>query len=303
MSNIFSKSTLDRIATPEQLDRQTKIVKPYYWLGIFAFLILVTGIVIWGFFGNINSTVELQGIVFPKAGVTSVNAECTATVQDVLYSTGDKVTKGDIIAVLSDDAKLEEIENIKSQISNEKNLTKKNHLISKKKELYALYESYTIVRAAKDGVIQNIVSVGDKLDNGEQVAAILINSQYSNNRQVVAYVPMRVAKRLKTGMETQICPSYVSREEYGYMEGYISYVGNVPSTDEELKKYYGNVEYVGDIMPDESCVEILISVQVDEDSSNMFKWSNSKGNSLNVEVGTICDIQVIVDNKKPVSLL
>ena len=104
-------------------------------------------------------------------------------------------------------------------------------------------------------------------------------------------------------MEAQICPSYVSREEYGYMKGYISSIGTVPVTEDRLARYYGNKEYVADILPSESSVEIMISVQVDEESENLFAWSNKKGNSLNVEVGTVCDIQTVIENNRPISLL
>lgn len=303
MSRLFSKSALDGVATPEQLDQQTKIVKPFYWLAITAFGILIVGIIVWGIFGNINSTVELQGIIFPKAGVVQISCQKTGTVQDVLYSIGDEVKKGDILAVIPDEAVYEKIERKKDEIKNTGSVRKKKVLEQELESLYVEYEQSSVIRSTEDGTIQNIVNTGELLEAGEQTADILVNSQYTNNRQVAAYVPLKVAKRLEVGMEVQICPSHVSREEYGYMEGYITSIGKVPVTEKSLKSYYGNLEYVTDVLPDESCVEILIGIQGDEDSENLFRWSNPKGKSVTVEVGTVCDIKTVIENKTPISLL
>ena len=309
MSKLFSKTAMERIASPEQLDQQVRIVRPYHWIGILAVLLLVTGVTIWAVFGNINSTVELQGLVFPKAGAEQIFCQNQGTVSNVLYGIGDAVQKGDIIAVIPDEALLKEIEAKKEAIADVKvqqeTAAQQEETAALQQELerlYADYEDHSIIRATNDGTIHSIVSSGELLEQGDQVANILVDSQYSNNRQIAAYVPLTVAKRLEAGMEVQICPSYISREEYGYMEGYISSIGEVPVTEESLRKYYGNLEYVADILPSQSCVEILIGIQMDEDSENHFRWSNEKGEKVAVEAGTVCDIQAVVEKEKPFHL-
>lgn len=303
MSSLFSKSALESISTPEQLDQQTKIVKPFYWLGIVAFSMFVVAVVIWAIFGYIHSTIDLQGIIFPKAGVSQVSAGTKGTVKDVLYKIGEEVKKGDIIAIVPDEELYAEIEATKEKMDQADSKDEKEIVKEKLNELYAAYEHNSVIRATEDGTIQNIISVGDILSPGEQVANVQVNSQYSNNRQVVAYVPLKVAKRLKTGMEVQLCPSHISWEEYGYMEGYITSIGEVPVTEDSLKKYYGNLEYVRDILPGESCVEVLIGIQVDEESENLFQWSSEKGKHVVVEIGTVCNIRAVVDSRHPISLL
>ena len=302
MSKLFRKGALNNIASPEQLDQQVRIVRPFHWLGALGALLLITGVIIWGFFGNINSTTQMQGLIFPKAGVEPIICQNPGAVGNVLYSVGDTVTKGDIIAVIPDEEKLAAIEKKQEEIEDAapgQRAERKEEL----EKLYSDYESHSIICASESGTIQNIARTGDILEEGDEVANILVNSQYSNNRQIAAYVPLTVAKRLKLGMEMQICPSYLTREEYGYMEGYVSSIGEVPVTEESLRSYYGNLEYVSDILPSQSCVEVLISIQVDEESANHFKWSNVKGESVSVEVGTVCDIQAVVEKKRPIDLL
>lgn len=302
MSKLFRRSALDHIASPEQLDQQVRIVLPYHWIGVLAVFLLVAGVTVWALFGNINSTASMQGLVFPKAGAEQIFCRNQGTVGNVLYEIGETVQKGDIIAVIPDEALLKEIEAKKEAVAAAATQKEADALEKELEQLYADYEDHSIIRATNDGTVHNIVSSGELLEKGDQVANILVDSQYSNNRQIAAYVPLTVAKRLEPGMEVQICPSYISREEYGYMEGYISSIGEVPVTEDSLRKYYGNLEYVADILPSQSCVEILIGIQMDEDSENHFRWSNEKGEKVKVEAGTVCDIQAVVEKKKPFHL-
>jgi len=303
MSELFQKSALDSIATPEQLDQQTRLIKPQIWLGITAFCILVISVMVWSILGNINSAISMKGIVFPKHGVSTVFAEHDGNVQDVLYQIGDSVKTGDIIAVMPDQKLLTQLEYAQEQYDTAVLPQKKQEWKQERELLQESYEKASIIRAKQDGVIQDIVSYGEYVETGDMIVSILVNSQNSNNRQILAYVPLRVANRLEIGMEAQICPSYVSREEYGYMEGFIFSVGKVPVTEESLLNYYGTTEYVKDILAEESCVEVCISVQMDEESSNRFRWSSEKGRKLPVEVGTICNVQTIMEQKRPIELL
>lgn len=302
MSKLFRRSAMDHMAGPEQFDQQVRIVLPYHWIGILAVLFLVAGVTVWALFGNINSTIELQGLVFPKAGAEQIFCRNQGTVSNVLYEIGETVRKGEIIAVIPDEALLKEIE-AKREAAATAATPEEADMREKELELlYADYEDHSIIRATNDGTIHNIASPGELLEVGDPVANILVDSQYSNNRQIAAYVPLTVAKRLDTGMEVQICPSYISREEYGYMEGYISSIGEVPVTEDSLRKYYGSLEYVADILPSQSCIEVLIGIQMDEDSENHFLWSSEKGERVTVEAGTVCDIQAVVEKKKPYHL-
>ena len=295
MSKLFQESALNSMATPEQLDQQVKIVKPGAWLGLLAFVFLFISLLVWGIRGNISSTVSLEGIVFPKSGISSILAERQGIVQDVLYQTGDSVQKGDIIATVSDDETLGRIQLLRQKMEGAGKKEQKEYE-AELQNLYGQYTENSVIRASNDGMVQNIVSVGQILSAGDEIADIVINNQYT-------YVPLKTAKRLEVGMEAQISPTYASREEYGYMQGYITSIGSIPVTEESLEKYYGNLEYVADVLPAESSVEVCISVQVDENSDNLFLWSNAKGNTLSVDVGTVCDIRVIVENNSPISLI
>lgn len=300
---IFRKSVLDSIKTPEQLDNQIKIIKPHIWILTISFVIIFITVGIWSIDGNIAITTNMEAIVFPQLGVSTISSTTSGVVKDVLFKNGDKIENGEIIAIISDTETLSEIEQIQDDLKNTKNKKQILNLKKRIKELRDEYLQNSVIRSETSGTIQNIVSVNETVAVGSEIVSILISNESSNNRQLIGYVPLVVANKLQVGMEAQACPSYVSREEYGYMTGYISYIGTMPVTNDDLKKYFGNLEYVSDILPSSSCVEIRITMNLDENSKNLFKWSSKKGNNINVDIGTICNIQVVIENKRPINLV
>jgi len=58
-----------------------------------------------------------------------------------------------------------------------------------------------------------------------------------------------------------------------------------------------------EILPETASVEVRIQLDIDNESSNNYLWSNKKGENLSVEIGTICSVIIVTDEYKPVELL
>lgn len=61
-NNLFRKSSLDRISSPEQLSEYIKITNPSMWVVLVGILVMLVFAAIWGFTGTIPETVSIQGI-------------------------------------------------------------------------------------------------------------------------------------------------------------------------------------------------------------------------------------------------
>lgn len=302
MGEIFRREALETLETPEHLNSQIRIMKPHMWLWFVILVTAFSGFGIWAFLGNISDTITIEGVVFPGLGVESLTVQIDGTVQDVLYENGDVVKSGDVIAVVPNKKCEEEIASCRALIQTAQG-EEKERLNKQLKELLDTYEQTSLIRSTQDGTLQNMISMNSSVTAGDTIASILIDNQASNSREVVGYLPLVNASQLQAGMEAQVCPAYAQREEYGYMKGYISSIGTMPVTTESLTQYYGNLEYIKDILPEQSCVEIRIAMYIDEKSENRFAWSNVKGEHLVVDTGTICDISIITGQKHPVELL
>lgn len=55
---LFKKSNMDKISSPEQLHDYVRIANPGLWMVISAIVILLAGVVVWGFIGKIDTTVS-----------------------------------------------------------------------------------------------------------------------------------------------------------------------------------------------------------------------------------------------------
>ena len=53
---LFKKSSIDKVSSPEQLHDYVRVANPGLWMVISAIVILLSGIVVWGFIGKIDTT-------------------------------------------------------------------------------------------------------------------------------------------------------------------------------------------------------------------------------------------------------
>ena len=66
---LFKKSNMDRVSSPEQLHDYVKVANPGLWMVISAIVILLAGVVVWGFIGKIDTTMSTAIITDGKNAV------------------------------------------------------------------------------------------------------------------------------------------------------------------------------------------------------------------------------------------
>ena len=55
---LLKKSNIDKFSSPEQLHDYVKVANPGLWMVISAIVILLVGVVVWGFIGKIDTTMS-----------------------------------------------------------------------------------------------------------------------------------------------------------------------------------------------------------------------------------------------------
>ena len=53
---LFKKSNMNRISSPEQLQDYVRVANPGLWMVLSAIVILLAGVIVWGFIGKIDTT-------------------------------------------------------------------------------------------------------------------------------------------------------------------------------------------------------------------------------------------------------
>jgi HlyD family secretion protein len=99
---IFRKVALERLSSPEHLDRLITLTSPMGWIALATIGVLLTAIVAWGFVGSIPTRVQGVGILVSRGGhVFDAMAPAAGTLITVA-GIGRKVAKGDIVATFDD---------------------------------------------------------------------------------------------------------------------------------------------------------------------------------------------------------
>ncbi len=301
MAGLFRDTALDTMATPEQLDKQVKIMGPSVWVVFTAMIAALITFIIWSFTYKISDGINMTGVVYSNTNIVNNTADRDCVVKDILVEEGDYVNIGSIIGVVTNDGELEKIENLRDELKSlEEGSEEYTALQEKLDNLVDQYVSTTIIKSNTSGYVQSVSSVGEALSAGDSIVMIMTDAGY---QEVIAYVPLQTAKSLSLGMTAQISPSYAPREEYGYMTGVITAISDTPATEKSIINRMGTMSYVENILPDGSFVEVRIRLDLDEGSSNSYKWSNQKGENLTVELGTQCSVFAVTREYLPIQML
>lgn len=98
---IFRKSAIERLSSPEQLDTLMHVVTGKGWLALLALGGLIAGTIVWGIFGSVPEKVYGQGILIQTSGIFNVVSQSSGPVVEVKVRIGDHITGGQVVAEIA----------------------------------------------------------------------------------------------------------------------------------------------------------------------------------------------------------
>jgi HlyD family secretion protein len=119
-NSLFRKSALDKLASPERLDVLMRVTSPMGWLALMTIGIVLSGVVVWSFTGDIPRRVSAQGTVTRGEGSGQITTLSGGRSEEV--ETGTVVARISVPAA-SDEAirlKREELNALIAQNSRDK---------------------------------------------------------------------------------------------------------------------------------------------------------------------------------------
>jgi HlyD family secretion protein len=101
---LFRKAALERIASPEQLDRLVSVADARSWVALAGLLVGLAFLLVWGIFGSIPTNVPAKGILIPQGGrVVAAMSPAAGIVESLSVNVGDRVAKGQVVARIRQD--------------------------------------------------------------------------------------------------------------------------------------------------------------------------------------------------------
>jgi HlyD family secretion protein len=118
----------------------------------------------------------------------------------------------------------------------------------------------------------------------------------------LVYLSAIEAKNVRPGMEAQITPGTVRREEYGYMTGKVAFVAAYPATPAAMMSTLENESLTRSITSAGPVTEVRLELEPAGTPSG-FKWSSRQGPPLPISSGTLCSAQIVTQHDRPINLV
>jgi len=110
----YRQASLDRMASPEQLDQLIQVTRPRAWAALAALVLLVLAFGVWGVLGRLTTRVQAQGMLL-GGEVYDVVPEWAGRVTALRVAVGDQVTAGDLVAELQQPELAQRIESAQAR--------------------------------------------------------------------------------------------------------------------------------------------------------------------------------------------
>ncbi len=210
MKDIFRKTALERISSPDQLDSMLKITTPMSWLGIAAAAFLTAAAAGWGFWGSLERTAEADGVVVYSYHTNTLYSTAYGFVLENLVQAGDEIEQGmTVMRIRIPDGSVVEL-----------------------------------VSDQRGTIASSLKNQGDEVTPNEEV--FRISPPTEQEYSVVCYVDAGTAGEIQEGMESLIYRNRSGEENGGYLKGTVTNIDRCPASDGAKAEVLGTDGYLAE---------------------------------------------------------
>ena len=113
---LFRKSALDKLASPERLDVLMEVTSPKGWVALLTIGSLLVGLVIWSVFGSIPERINGAGILIRGGGLRQLRASGDGTLMKFTLQLNDQVKEGQVVGEISQIGSAEEVKTAQQRL-------------------------------------------------------------------------------------------------------------------------------------------------------------------------------------------
>jgi len=228
------------------------------------------------------------------------------------------ITRQQVIAVQQDLALLrEQIDTLRVQQKqldsqeftaksepNQSDSTMQANVAAIEREMAGLRKEMSIAQAVVSSSGGEVVEVKVYAGSAVTVGQPLLSIQPDENAlEVVAYLPAAYSKDTRAGLEVQVSPLNIKREEYGFLKGEVTFIADYPATPEALMRNFENQTLVEALTRAGPVTEVRALLRRDTSTFSGFQWSTSEGPQIKISSGTICMVQIVTRRQMPATLV
>jgi len=288
MAQLYRKSALEKISSPEQLDKALTVTSPMSWIALLAVTAVIVVTVIWSFIGTIPVTVTTTGIVASPVSTNAVFCPETGTIMSILVNPSSEIGINDPVATYA---------------------TGNGDVKTIYSDQFGVVTEILVKRAgAEDNNNKSSQQNQNEQKNGKinQGNELLRVSPLAGSQQViVCYVDLADAKKIHRGMNANISLNIKESNTYGHMRARVINIDSYAASTEGMNYVLGANNNVASTFrkDNKAVVAVTCELLTDPGTVSGYFWSNEKGGKLEVTNGTLVNAKVIVEEVHPITKL
>lgn len=268
MAKLYRKSALERMASPEQLDKALKVTSPLSWLSLGGVTLIIVVTAIWSVVGRIPVTITTNGIIASPVNTNAVYTENAGIVDSVYVSVGDEIRPGDEVALL--------------EVSDGSAYTIKSDQIG--------------TASAVD------ILAGDTVGQGFPI--LYVSPEAASRQVVVCYVNVADVKKISRGMPAYVYLNSADSQRYGHMKARVINIDEYAASNKGMNYVLGEDNNLSSFFTSSGAVAaVTCELSLSEESASGYAWSNKKGKELNVTNGSLVSVKIIMQEISPIKML
>lgn len=299
---LFSQEALDKLRSPDRLDKMFSITKSLDWMLIVAVMVFLFAVVLWSIFGAFTEKVDGMGLITDSAGVAVVTPLANGKLETLKVKTGDVVSEGDLLA------RVEQVER-----SMDTRLARNNMALSKdEKEALGYIYNYNSkreqnrvigeIRSDYRGVVDEVMVEPGMMVTSDHPLCTIRLTQDTDELSGILYIPVEKGKRVEKGMTIHLVPNGVEVSESGSLIGIVRSVSQYPVSMQGVQKNLGNAHLASWVAETEksALMEVRFDLVKDEESPSGYLWTSVVGKHPPITAGSFCKGSIVIDSKPPI---
>ena len=141
------------------------------------------------------------------------------------------------------------------------------------------------------------------MDRGRPILTVDLTGRAVKGLEAIVYIPSVHGKKIRPGMEVQIAPSTVKKEEFGYLLGTVTYVSDFPVTPQGMQRVLKNEQLVTALSGQDAPYAIHVDLLPDPDNVSTYRWTSSEGPPIRIQSGTLASAGVVVERRRPILMV
>ena len=267
MAQLYRKSALEKISSPEQLDKALTVTSAYSWIALAAVTLIVVATIVWSIIGTIPVTVTTAGIVASPVSTNAVYTPESGSVTSVLVYPGSALRIGDPVA------------SYKTGNGDVK----------------------TIYSDQVGTVTEVLAKSGDAITQGNDI--IRVSPKANSDQIIVCYVQLSDAKKIERGMQVSVSLSSAESQTYGHMLARVINIDSYVSSNRGMAYVLGTDNNLASTFQRDGGAVVAVTCELypDPTTASGYYWSNDKGAKLDVTNGSLVSAKVIVEEVRPIT--